>query len=175
MYGSSNLPGTSLKTKLVLHWYCNWKIDSITSLVIESVFVSHLHNINKKGTLILTNKSTCNVNFYIIGYFVYKLQWLTGWRLTTCYWYVNQLFIIKYSSTSMFLIQIIAQVTGLRWYHTCYKSISLAHLYRNLNIRPRHSIKGQAQRPCRVWLELLKAYLNAHSVTTYPVKPMQSK
>ena len=42
------------------------------------VFVSHLHNINKKGTLILTNKSTCNVNFYIIGYFVYKLQWLTG-------------------------------------------------------------------------------------------------
>lgn len=30
----------------------------------------------------------------------------------------------------------------------------------------RHFIKEQAQRPCRVWLVLLKAYLNAHSVTT---------
>lgn len=57
---SKNKIGTTLVLQL--------KIDSITSLVIESVFVSHLHNINKKGTLILTNKSTCNVNFYIIGY-----------------------------------------------------------------------------------------------------------
>ena len=41
-------------------------------------------------------------------------------------------------------------------------------------IRSRHSIKGQAQRPCRVWLELLKAYLNAHSVTI-SISSLQSK